>query len=145
VVYLPDSWLAEAIELISARENMLSIPVSREEEGIALGCGLALGGRRPVVLMQNAGLLSAGNVIETLVISYSIPLLMCVAYRGNHADPSFYQVPKGVVTEPALRAFRVPYALASSRGMKAQVADALAYAEAARGPYALLLSKEHLD
>ena len=83
-------------------------------------------------------------MLETLVISYAIPLLMCIAYRGNETDPSFYQVPKGVVTEPALRAFRVPYALASSRSMTAQVADAQAYAEAFRGPYALLLSKEHL-
>ena len=58
VVYLPDSWLAGTIKIISAREDLLSIPVSREEEGIALGCGLVLGGRRPVVLMQNAGLLS---------------------------------------------------------------------------------------
>jgi hypothetical protein len=66
-------------------------------------------------------------------------------HRGGPDDPSRYQVRKGQATEPMLRALGVPY---STPGAVCEwdeaIGDALAYAEAWPGPYALLLGKDHL-
>jgi sulfopyruvate decarboxylase TPP-binding subunit len=145
VSYVPDSWLDDTLDELGRREAIHLVPATREEEAIAVGCGSAIAGVRSVGLMQNAGLLSAGNVIATLASSYAAPIVLMVVHRGGPDDPSRYQVRKGQATEPMLRALGVPY---STPGAVCEwdeaIGDALAYAEAWPGPYALLLGKDHL-
>lgn len=143
--HVPDSWLDGVLAELAARPTIHSVPAAREEEAIAVCCGSALAGVRSVALMQNAGLLSAGNVVATVASAYALPVLLLVVHRGNPQDPSRYQVRKGQAIEPVLKALGVPCSTpANDCDWDDTIGDALAYAEAWPGPYALLLHRRHL-
>ena len=55
---------------------------TREGEAMALASGLWLGGARPVVLIQNTGLLEAGDGLRGTASRMGAPLLLLVTCRG---------------------------------------------------------------
>lgn len=84
---------------------------TREGEGIAIAAGLWVGGRRPVVVLQNTGLMEAGDALRGCGVGPSIPLLLLVGWRGYPAamagtlpvDSAY------TYTEPLLEAWGLPH------------------------------------
>src|SRR5438067_2134690 len=65
VASVPDTNLAELLSLLDEDRDVAHVPVGREEEGIGVCVGAYLGGKRPAMLMQNAGLLNSCNALTT--------------------------------------------------------------------------------
>ena len=59
VPYVPDAGHSQLIERVLATPAMRAVPLTTEEEGVALIAGAWGGGQRAVLLMQSSG--SAGN------------------------------------------------------------------------------------
>lgn len=55
-------------------EYKSELPCTSEAEAVAVACGAWLGGKEPLVFMQDAGFLSALNVIVGLADTYDIPI-----------------------------------------------------------------------
>ena len=106
VTYVPDSGHARLIELARADPNMHAIPLTTEEEGVALAVGAWLGGERSVLLMQSSG---TGNCINMLgmVQECRVPLPMLITMRGEWGEFNPWQVPMSQATAPALAAMGV--------------------------------------
>jgi sulfopyruvate decarboxylase alpha subunit len=106
VAYVPDSGHARLIDLVRADRGMRAIPLTTEEEGVALAVGAWLGGERSVLLMQSSG---AGNCINMLgmVNECRIPLLALVTMRGQWGEFNPWQVPMSQATIPSLEAIGV--------------------------------------
>jgi sulfopyruvate decarboxylase subunit alpha len=142
-VAVPDSWLGEILVRIEREPTMRLVRATHEEEALATACGARLGGARTVLLVQNAGVLSMGAGMVSLAQRYQFPLLMLVSYRGAPADPVFYHVAKGRVTEPVMRGLGISYVRSDpSRPIGPQIEAAATYAEESSSPFAMLLSKE---
>jgi sulfopyruvate decarboxylase TPP-binding subunit len=60
---------------------------TREEEAVALATGLALGGRRPLVIMQQSGVGNCLNALFSLADAYDVYFPIVVCDRGE-ADPN---------------------------------------------------------
>jgi len=111
VVSIPD---AESRHLYRALVDDPEIDVylpTREGEGIALAAGLWVGGRKPFLLIQNTGLMEAGDALRGCGIGPGIPLLLLVGWRGypgamNGALPIDSAYP---YTEPLLDAWGLPH------------------------------------
>jgi sulfopyruvate decarboxylase TPP-binding subunit len=58
----------------------------REDNALAIACGLLTAGRRPLVLMQNSGLGQSINALASLVLPYGFPVAMVVSLRGVYPD-----------------------------------------------------------
>ena len=103
VAYVPDSGHARLINLVRADKSMRAIPLTTEEEGVALTVGAWLGGEKSVLLMQSSG---AGNCINMLGMANEcrIPLLMLVTMRGHWGEFNPWQVPMSHATVPSLEA-----------------------------------------
>jgi sulfopyruvate decarboxylase alpha subunit len=103
VAYVPDSGHARLINLVRADKSMRAIPLTTEEEGVALAVGAWLGGEKSVLLMQSSG---AGNCINMLgmVNECRIPLLALVTMRGQWGEFNPWQVPMSQATIPSLQA-----------------------------------------
>ena len=103
VAYVPDSGHARLINLVRADKSMRAVPLTTEEEGVALVVGAWLGGDRSVLLMQSSG---AGNCINMLgmVNECRIPLLALVTMRGQWGEFNPWQVPMSQATIPSLQA-----------------------------------------
>ncbi|MGZ8267283.1 MAG: thiamine pyrophosphate-binding protein [Burkholderiales bacterium] len=103
VAYVPDSGHARLIELVIADRQMRAIPLTTEEEGVALAIGACLGGGRSVLLTQSSGV---GNCINMLgsVVECRVPLLMLVTMRGEWGEFNPWQLPMAQATESVLTA-----------------------------------------
>src|SRR5215468_4422570 len=102
VGYVPDAGHARLIELCRDDPEIRAVPLTTEEEGIALAAGAWLGGERAALLMQSSGV---GNCINMLSLAKScrFPLLLLVTMRGEWAEFNPWQVPMGSITEASLR------------------------------------------
>ncbi len=101
VGYVPDAGHARLIELCHDDPEIRAVPLTSEEEGVALLAGAWLGGQRGVLLMQSSGV---GNCINMLSLTKTcrFPLVMLVAMRGEWAEFNPWQVPMGSKTQAAL-------------------------------------------
>jgi len=103
VAYVPDAGHSELIKLSIADNAIREVPLTTEQEGVAVLTGAWLGGEAGALLMQSSGV---GNVINMLGTANEcrIPLLMLVTMRGEWGEFNPWQVPMGQATEKALRA-----------------------------------------
>lgn len=102
VAYVPDAGHARLLELCAADTSMRMVPLTTEEEGVALVAGAWLGGQRAVLLMQSSGV---GNCINTLAMieTCRFPLLTLVTMRGEFGEFNPWQVPMGATTPDSLK------------------------------------------
>ena len=106
VAYVPDTGLKHVIELVVADKKMRAVPLTTEEEGVALATGAWLAGQRSVLLLQSSGV---GNCINMLgmAIECRIPLLMLVTMRGQWGEFNPWQMPMAQATASVLTAMGV--------------------------------------
>src|SRR6267142_6458391 len=74
VGYVPDAGHARLIELCRAEPTIRAVPLTSEEEGVALAAGAWLGGQRAALLMQSSGVGNCVNAL-TLASNCGFPLL----------------------------------------------------------------------
>ncbi|WP_407454001.1 sulfopyruvate decarboxylase subunit alpha [Methanobrevibacter sp.] len=104
IVSVPCVNLSKILNMIDDDEDIIHIPVTREEEGIGLCAGAFLGGRKPAILMQNSGLGNSINALKSLTQLYEMPLLMIMSHRGTEGESICGQVPMGKSTPRLLEA-----------------------------------------
>jgi sulfopyruvate decarboxylase alpha subunit len=102
IAYVPDAGHKELILRCAATRNLRMVPLTTEEEGVALLAGAWLGGDRGVLLMQSSGL---GNCINMLSLTRvcRFPLLMLVTMRGEAGEFNPWQLPMGANSAELLR------------------------------------------
>lgn len=143
VASVPDINLLELMTLLAEDKEVQHVPVGREEEGIGVCAGAYLGGKRPAMLMQNAGLMNSCNGLTTTALQFGIPMLLLVYYAGDMGDNAFHML--GLLTEPVLQGLGIKYTVTRDPAtVKKQIADAVASAEASKRPVAVLLTRSVL-
>jgi sulfopyruvate decarboxylase TPP-binding subunit len=132
------------------------LSVTREGEGIALAAGLWLGGASPAVLIQNTGLLEAGDALRGTASRMGAPLplmVTCRGYaksRGLGIEPATLEVDRETLirndldsvahmTESTLEAWGIPFFRVSDPADLSPVAEGVARARAEERPVAVLL------
>jgi sulfopyruvate decarboxylase alpha subunit len=100
VAHVPDGGHAALLRLVEDEPQMRSIPLTTEEEGVALLCGTALGGARGVLLMQSSGVGNCVNMLSMIGLC-GFPFLALVTMRGEWGEFNPWQVPMGRATEGA--------------------------------------------
>src|SRR5206468_448426 len=66
VPYVPDAGHSQLIERVLGASSMRAVPLTTEEEGVALLAGAWAGGQRGVLLMQSSGV---GNCVNMLSLT----------------------------------------------------------------------------
>ena len=141
VPYVPDAGHSQLINRVLGEASMRGIPLTTEEEGIALMVGAWAGGQRGVLLMQSSGV---GNCINMLSLTqiYRFPFLTIVTMRGEWGEFNPWQVPMGTSTQGVLELSGIKVLRASHPGEVSEVMEAAAsQAYNALTPTALLLSQ----
>lgn len=118
-----DCMLAEGIDMVCSvpcnllagvlikieQAQLLHVPVTREEEGVGIAAGAALGGKRPALLMQNSGLGNSLNALLSLTKLYGLPLPLIISQRGGKGEKVLAQMPMGKALPNLLKAARIDY------------------------------------
>lgn len=103
VAYVPDAGHLHLINRCVESNAIVSVPLTTEEEGVALLAGAWLGGDRGVLLMQSSGVGNCLNMFSLTRVCH-MPLLMLVTMRGEWGEFNPWQVPMGQATEKLLTA-----------------------------------------
>jgi sulfopyruvate decarboxylase alpha subunit len=99
--YVPDAGHKEVINCSLKDPDVHSVPLTTEEEGVAMLVGAHLGGARGVVLMQSSGVGNCVNMFS-FVRNGQFPMLILVSMRGEFGENNPWQVPMGQTTPPIL-------------------------------------------
>lgn len=149
---VPDSLLKNLCAYITDHADAAHNIIAANEGG---AMGLAAGhylatGQIPVVYMQNSG---EGNIINPLASLtdpdvYNIPVLLVIGWRGKpgvHDEPQ--HVKQGKVTTGLLNVMEIDYTVLSKEEDKAeaQIKKAIAYMQATKQCYALVIEKDTFD
>jgi len=104
--YVPDAGHRVLIDRSLADPDVHSVPLTTEEEGVAMVAGADLGGQRAVLLMQSSGV---GNTINMLSLTNGgrFPFLTLVSMRGEYGEGNPWQFPMGQAVEPVFKAMGV--------------------------------------
>ena len=103
VSYVPDAGHRVLIDKSLADPDMHSVPLTTEEEGIAMLAGAHLGGARGVAAMQSSGIGNCVNMFS-LVKNGLFPMLVLVSMRGDFGEGNPWQMPMGQAVEPVMQA-----------------------------------------
>lgn len=144
IVGLPDNGSRSLFEQLWDRDDMEVILVSREGEAFAIASGLLVGGARPLVLIQNTGLLEAGDAFRGTAYNMGLPLVMLVGYRGygGHREGGSRIDTAATFLEPTLRAWSIPYTIATSDDDVGQLGEAFVRANETSLPAAVVLGTQ---
>lgn len=104
--YVPDAGHRILIDCALADTDAYAIPLTTEEEGVALLAGSDLGGARGVLLMQSSGVGNCINMLS-LIAGARFPFLTIVSMRGDFGEGNPWQFAMGQAVEPVLKAMGV--------------------------------------
>ncbi len=106
VYHVPDAGHARLIEACQKSNSIRTVPLTTEEEGVALAAGAWLGGQRSVLLMQSSGV---GNTINLMGLTKTLrfPFLTLITMRGDWGEFNSWQYPMGQGTPKVLEAMGV--------------------------------------
>ena len=106
VYHVPDAGHSRLIEHCQRSNSIRTVPLTTEEEGLALAAGAWLGGQRAVLLMQSSGV---GNTINLMGLTKTLrlPFLTLITMRGDYGEFNSWQYPMGQGTPKVLEAMGV--------------------------------------
>ena len=106
VGYVPDAGLTELIKSCHADNDIKSVVMTTEEEGIGLSSGAWLGGEKAAVLMQSSGV---GNCINqlSLIKHGQFPFFTIITMRGEFGEGNPWQFAMGEAVIPTLNSMGV--------------------------------------
>lgn len=98
------------IDELELTDSIRYIPATREDEAVGIASGVAFGGARAFVIMQNSGFATIGDALTSLAQLYRLPMLLIISWRGLEPDRDFPEHSlMGNVTGSVLDAYLVPY------------------------------------
>ena len=113
VVWLPDSETNWLYLLMKAEPSITLVAVPREGTAASIAAGLAAGGKKPLILIQNTGLMESGDSIRGWLLGLNVPVVLMVGLRG-WTRHGVTQDTAAIYTERFLNAFNINYYLVES-------------------------------
>ena len=106
IAYVPDGGHRRLIERATHDDDMHSVLLTTEEEGVALCAGADLGHGRAILLMQSSGV---GNCVNafSLLGTGDFPFLTLVSMRGEAGEQNRWQNPMGQAVDTVLETMGV--------------------------------------
>lgn len=152
VVGLPDNSTAALFHELADDPDIYLITVTREGEAFATAAGLWVGGQRPLVVIQNTGLLEAGDALRGTLMRMRIPVVCLVSYRGYKTVPA--PLPPltpdalsrreldsvAALLEPTLRAWALPYEIVTDNTELEKIVLAQSRAQQENFPHVIVIA-----
>jgi len=136
---VPCSYLEGLFHRLEQRPGFVA--ATREDLAVGMAVGAWLGGRQPVVLLQNSGLGTALNALVSLPSLYRVPVLLVTSWRGEGGRDAPEHVVMGEITPRLLDLAGIEARVLDVEQPERSVAEAAALVRKAEGPAALIVRK----
>lgn len=101
------------IEEIERKRKILHVLAVREGEAIGIGAGATMGGKKVVIYMQNSGFLNSIHDITSLLLTYKIPVIFLITWRGCPGENAIHHLIDGKIMLPILSLLKIRYFIPS--------------------------------
>jgi sulfopyruvate decarboxylase subunit alpha len=142
---VPCSLFEGVTRILDAEPRYGYVSAVREDSAIGIAAGAYLGGRQPVVFMQNSGLGVSVNAIVSLNQIYDIPALIVSSWRGQDGTDAPEHVVMGAIMEDFLRVLQVPFRTLTPPTFDMDLAALTGIMHDTRKPVALVVGKGLLE
>ena len=142
IVWLPDSETNWLYLLMQADPDLRLVGVTREGHACSIAAGLYAGGRKPMILIQNTGMMESGDSIRGWLMGLQVPVVLMVGYRG-YTRHGVNTDTAATYTERFLMAFNIPFYLVESDADADRISVAFAEAEKTQRPVVVLVGDEY--
>lgn len=139
----PCGVLSPLLSLLETSDDYHCVP--REDNAIGMAAGAWMAGASPVVLMQNSGLGQSVNALASLVVPYSIPMLLIVSMRGMPPDPTEENQGMARLTPVILRELGMEYETLCPEQSEQQFEQAARWVKEKRLSRTLLVMPDAFD
>ena len=137
---VPCSLLKGLVSLLDHDEGAHYISATREDSALGMAAGAYLGGKRPMVLMQNSGLGVSVNALASLHTMYDLPALLVISWRGEGGNDAPEHILMGEIMHPILDLMHIPHrVVVKDEPMAPQLAWARETMDATKKPVALIV------
>lgn len=137
---LPCDRIKALLPLVS--KNIMTIPLTREENGVGICAGVYLGGKRPIMIIQSTGIGNMVNALESLNITCGIPLPVLASWRGVYREHIEAQMQLGKRLPAILDAAGIKFTEVGSRDELDKIDTAIRDAFENARPHVVLISPE---
>lgn len=132
------------IKNVSQNSKIIHIPGVRESESIGIAAGAYLAGKKPLIYMQNSGLLNSINDITSLLIPYKIPILFSVSWRGAPGEDAPQHFIAGKSTKKILSSIGIPFHVLTKNNMESTVFICERWMKNKKLPAVILITRQSL-
>jgi sulfopyruvate decarboxylase TPP-binding subunit len=141
VINVPDTHQKSVLALLSRRPHPTLITACTEDEAIGINAGLYIGGKRPMLLIQNTGLLASINCVKGIAMDASIPTFMLVGLFSRDVTKTPSEDPKRVINRisPTLETWDIPWYPLERPEQIGAIAEAYQRSLDVRGPTVVLV------
>jgi sulfopyruvate decarboxylase TPP-binding subunit len=142
VVWLPDSETNWLFLLMKADPSLTLVGVNREGLAFSAASGIYAGGKTPLILIQNTGLMESGDSMRGWTMQMEVPVVLMVGYRG-YTRHGVNKDTAATYTERFLNAFNIQYYLVEQDSDAERISIAFAEAKKTKRPVAVLVADEY--
>lgn len=118
---VPCSYLEGLTRVLDADVRYGYVSAVREDSALGIAAGAYLGGRQPVVLMQNSGLGVSINTLASLNYIYRIPALLLITWRGEDGLDAPEHLVMGDRMQDLLRLLAIPFEVFDPAALEEQL------------------------
>lgn len=138
---VPCSYFTALCDRLAQREDSFHVAAVREDLAVGLASGAYLGGKQPVVYMQNSGLGYSLEAFASLPLIYHIPMLVLISNRGPQDRGMEEHMIMGKHTESILKDFEIPYTIFQDELTPEDIDNIKEHLATNKKPYVLLTQK----
>jgi sulfopyruvate decarboxylase subunit alpha len=142
VVWLPDSETNWLFVLMKQDPSLTLVGVNREGLAFSAASGIYAGGKTPLILIQNTGLMESGDSMRGWTMQMEVPVVLMVGYRG-YTRHGVNKDTAATYTERFLNAFNIQYYLVEEDGDAERISIAFEEAKRTKQPVAVLIADEY--
>ena len=142
VVWLPNSETNWLFVLMEADPSLTLVGVNREGLAFSAASGIYAGGKTPLILIQNTGLMESGDSMRGWAMQMEVPVVLMVGYRG-YTRHGVNTDTAATYTERFLNAFNIQYYLVEQDSDAERISIAFAEAKRTKRPVAVLVADEY--
>jgi sulfopyruvate decarboxylase TPP-binding subunit len=142
VMWLPDSETNWLFLLMQEDPSLTLVGVNREGLAFSTASGIYAGGKTPLILIQNTGLMESGDSLRGWAIGMEVPVVLMVGYRG-YTRHGVNKDTAATYTERFLHAFNITYYLVEEDADAERISIAFEEAKRTKRPVAVLVADEY--
>lgn len=141
IVSVPDTHQKTVLAALDRQQQITVITCCTEDEAVAVGAGLWMGGASCALMIQHAGLFACVNNLRGVGLDIRVPLFLLIGLLGRQLDLPPRENPGSMVrlAEPLLDTLGIAYYLADGPEDLPLLERALTECRAREQPVAVLI------